>query len=100
MITQCQRCEDTTAESSTPYATLPVGPFASQSAIHSDAWSLGLNIQTSQFAVIIWSTEIGSHISESYYCSYEVATSCVNRCVSWTVIFDFPARKYNKPFCI
>jgi hypothetical protein len=39
--------------------------------------------KTRQFAVIDRSTGIGSHTSESYYCSYKVAISCVNRCVSW-----------------
>jgi hypothetical protein len=39
--------------------------------------------KSSQFPVIRRSTGIGSYTSESYYCSYKVATSCVNRCVSW-----------------
>jgi hypothetical protein len=38
--------------------------------------------KTSQFAVIRRSTGIGSCPSESYYRSYTVATSCVNRCAS------------------
>jgi hypothetical protein len=39
--------------------------------------------KTSQFVVIKRSTGIGSHTSESFYSSYKVATSCVNRCASW-----------------
>jgi hypothetical protein len=39
--------------------------------------------KTSQFAVIRRSTGIESHTSETYYRSFKVATSCVNRYAGW-----------------
>jgi hypothetical protein len=81
MITQYQRGVDTTAELWTPHAPMPVGPSASRLAIQPDILSLGAKTsKTSQFAVIRFSTGIESRTSESYFRSYKVASSCVNRC--------------------
>jgi hypothetical protein len=56
---------------------------ASRSAFQSDAFSHGLKYpKTSQFSVIRRSTGVDSHTAESYYRSFQVATSCVNRCAS------------------
>jgi hypothetical protein len=63
-----------------PYATRPVGQSASRSSIQSNTWWLGpKSSKTSQFAAIRRSTLIRSYTSESYYRSYTVATSGVNR---------------------
>jgi hypothetical protein len=59
---------------------MPVEPSASRLTIRSDTLSLGP--KTGQVAVIRLSTGIESHTSETFYLSYKVATSCVNRCAS------------------
>jgi hypothetical protein len=95
MITRFQRGGvDTEAEKATTsppphprHVTRPVGLSASQtaiqSAIQSNTLSLGpKSSKTSQFAVIRRFIGIGSHASESYYYSYIVATSGVNRLAS------------------
>jgi hypothetical protein len=83
MITRRQRGVDTEAEWSTPKAARPVWPSARRSPIQSNTGSLDpKSSKPSQFSVIRRFIGIGPHASESYYHSYTVATSGVNRLAS------------------
>jgi hypothetical protein len=54
-----------------------------------------------QFAVIRRSIGIGFHTFESYYRSYKVYTSCVNRCDSWICHIRLSRKKlHENPLCM